>query len=114
MSSLLLDMAQFSDIKIDSKPGLKNIGSLSKPEKSEEFIKQGKISFEEMLTSSMKEVNELQIASDDKIRKLATGDVEDISEVVLASSRAEVALRMFMELRNKFVDAYQQLSRISA
>ena len=106
MGSLLLDMAQFSDIKkIDSKPALKN---------PYEVVKQKNISFEEMLTSSMKEVNVLQLEADDKINKLATGDVEDISEVVLASSRAEVALRMFMELRNKFVDAYQQLSRISA
>jgi flagellar hook-basal body complex protein FliE len=71
-------------------------------------------SFEELLSSSMKEVNKLQLEADEMVNKLATGDVEDISEVVLASSRAEVALKMFMELRNKFVDAYQQLSRISA
>jgi flagellar hook-basal body complex protein FliE len=72
------------------------------------------VPFEELLSSSMKKVNNLQIEADEMVRNLATGDVEDISEVVLASSRAEVALRMFMELRNKFLDAYQQLSRISA
>ncbi|MDR3265914.1 MAG: flagellar hook-basal body complex protein FliE [Synergistaceae bacterium] len=74
----------------------------------------GGVSFEELLSSSVKEVNALQLEADGMLRKLATGDVEDISEVVMASSRAEVALRMFMELRNKFVDAYQQLSRMSA
>ena len=74
----------------------------------------GNVSFEDLLSSSMKQVNELQLEADDMIRKLALGDVEDISEVVMASSRAEVALRMFMELRNKFVDAYQLLSRMSA
>lgn len=74
----------------------------------------GTVSFEELLVSSMKQVNDLQLESDKMVQKLATGDVEDISEVVLASSRAEVALKMFMELRNKFVDAYQQLSRMSA
>jgi flagellar hook-basal body complex protein FliE len=71
-------------------------------------------SFEKLLSSSMKQVNDLQLDSDKMVQKLATGDVEDISEVVLASSRAEIALKMFMELRNKFVDAYQQLSRMSA
>ena len=74
----------------------------------------GNVSFEDLLSSSMKQVNTLQLEADDMIHKLALGDVEDISEVVLASSRAEVALKMFMELRNKFVDAYQQLSRMSA
>lgn len=71
------------------------------------------MSFEELLSASMKEVNALQLEADDKMRRLATGDVEDISEVVMASSRAEVALKLMMELRNKFVDAYQALSRIA-
>ena len=74
----------------------------------------GNVSFEDLLSSSMKQVNSLQLEADDMVRRLALGDVDDISEVVLASSRAEVALKMFMELRNKFVDAYQVLSRMSA
>jgi flagellar hook-basal body complex protein FliE len=73
----------------------------------------GTVSFEELVDSSMKQVNSLQLEADVMVRRLAVGDVDDISEVVLASSRAEVALRMLMELRNKFVEAYQQLSRIS-
>lgn len=71
------------------------------------------LSFEELLSASMKEVNALQLEADDKMRRLATGDVEDISEVVMASSRAEVALKLMMELRNKLVDAYQALSRVA-
>ncbi|MBQ3377763.1 MAG: flagellar hook-basal body complex protein FliE [Synergistaceae bacterium] len=66
-----------------------------------------------MLAASIRQVNSLQLEADDKIRKLATGDVEDISEVALASSRADVALRLLMEVRNKFLDAYQSLSRIT-
>ena len=71
------------------------------------------VAFEDMLSASIRKVNDLQLEADDKIRKLATGDVDDISEIVLASSRAEIALRLVMELRNKFLDAYQTLSRIS-
>ncbi|MBQ8692464.1 MAG: flagellar hook-basal body complex protein FliE [Synergistaceae bacterium] len=66
-----------------------------------------------MLAASIRQVNSLQLEADDKIRRLATGDVEDISEVALASSRADVALRLLMEVRNKFLDAYQSLSRIT-
>ena len=68
--------------------------------------------FESFLSESINNVNDLQIESDKLIERLATGDVDDISEVVLASSRAEVAFRMLMELRNKLVEAYQQISRI--
>ena len=71
------------------------------------------VSFEDMLSNSIKKVNSLQLEAESKIRDLAIGDVEDISEVVLASSRADTALRLVMEVRNKFLDAYQALSRIT-
>ncbi|MDR1049283.1 MAG: flagellar hook-basal body complex protein FliE [Synergistaceae bacterium] len=110
MEPLLLDMAQLAERKTRE---LKNERIAAVPEKAGSE-KPEMSSFEELLSSSMKKVNALQIEADEMVNRLATGDVEDISEVVLASSRAEIALRMFMELRNKFVDAYQQLSRISA
>lgn len=71
------------------------------------------LSFEDMLNDSLKKVNNLQLDAEKKIRDLAIGDVDDISEVVLATSRADTALRLVMELRNKFLDAYQALSRIT-
>ena len=100
-------------------PLVLDLSRLSKSRKQESKNAQtsgvsGNVSFEELMSSSMKQVNELQLEADDMINKLALGDVDDISEVVLATSRAEVALKMFMELRNKFVEAYQQLSRITA
>ena len=72
-----------------------------------------KISFESMLSDSLKKVNQLQLEADKKIRDLSIGDTDDISDVVLASSRADTALRLVMEIRNKFLDAYQALSRIT-
>lgn len=102
MDPIILDLTQISEIK------------RQEPKRVSERSAQGTVTFEDLLSSSMKKVNELQLESDEMVRRLATGDVDDISEVVLASSRAEVALKMFMELRNKFLDAYQQLSRISA
>ena len=110
MEPLLLDMTQLSEA---GKRKLTNEYLAAVPEKKASE-KSETVPFEELLSSSMKKVNTLQLEADEMVRNLATGDVEDISEVVLASSRAEVALRMFMELRNKFLDAYQQLSRISA
>jgi flagellar hook-basal body complex protein FliE len=109
MNSFMVNMLNFSEPK-------KEEGKTVQPEASATLGTNsfGTVSFEELLVSSMKQVNDLQLESDKMVQKLATGDVEDISEVVLASSRAEVALKMFMELRNKFVDAYQQLSRMSA
>lgn len=94
-----------------------DFSTLAMPEpkkaESEKPARVESVPFENYLTNSIKEVNKLQIESDRMIERLAIGDVEDISEVVLASSRAEVAMRMLMEVRNKLTEAYQQISRMS-
>ena len=102
MGSLQIDL-----MKLASKP------SLQRASETEVKTPRGTgLSFEELLRDSMKQVNSLQVESDDLVNKLATGDVDDISRVVLASQRAEFALRMITEVRNKLLDAYQQLGRM--
>lgn len=107
MNPTVLDLARISG------GNQRELGSVSELRNIRPSAHQEVMPFEEMLTSSMRQVNRLQLEADDMVRRLAVGDVDDISEVVLASSRAEIASRMLMELRNQFVDAYQQLSRIS-
>jgi len=74
--------------------------------------RQSEESFGEYLKQGISKVNDLQLKAEGQIRHLVTGDVEDISQVVTAVSEAEVALRLFVEIRDKLVDAYQQLARI--
>ena len=107
MDRLILDLSQVEAGKasVGPSPVARRIFT-SAPEAPE-------VTFEDMLSASMKKVNSLQLEADAKVRSLAIGDAEDISEVVLASSRADIALRLLMELRNKFLDAYQALSRIT-
>jgi flagellar hook-basal body complex protein FliE len=44
---------------------------------------------------------------------MATGDVNDISEVAAAVSEADVALRFAVMIRDKLLDGYAQLIRMS-
>ncbi|MDR3332638.1 MAG: flagellar hook-basal body complex protein FliE [Synergistaceae bacterium] len=69
--------------------------------------------FMEVLKDSVKKVNDLQVESDVMTNKLSLGEVEDISEVSIAVEKAELALRMMVQIRDKLVDAYQQISRMS-
>ena len=68
--------------------------------------------FEQVLQGSMKRVNELHQGADRLVQKLSLGDVEDVSEVSIAVEKAELALRTLVEVRNKLVDAYQQIARM--
>ena len=44
---------------------------------------------------------------------LATGQVEDAHTVMIAASQAQVAVDMLVQLRNKALDSYNELMRIS-
>jgi flagellar hook-basal body complex protein FliE len=75
---------------------------------------QNTIPFAEVLKSSVMKVNQLQIDADNMTNRLALGEVEDISEVSIAVEKAELALRLMIQIRDKMVDAYQQISRMGA
>lgn len=69
--------------------------------------------FTEVLKQSMVTVNDLQVRSDTLTQRLALGEVEDISEVSIAVEKAELALRLMVQIRDKLVDAYSQISRMT-
>ena len=69
-------------------------------------------SFGEFLSDSLKEVNTLKKQSEVANMKLAAGQVEDISEVVIAGEKASITVQLTMQVRNKMVEAYQEIMRM--
>ena len=45
-------------------------------------------------------------------KMLAAGQVNDISQVVLASEKADIAMQLTLQVRNRVVDAYQEVMRM--
>ena len=69
-------------------------------------------SFKRMLLDSIQEVNALQQDADRSIEALATGEDINPAEVLTAVQKADVTFRMMMQIRNKLVEAYQQVANI--
>ena len=69
-------------------------------------------SFGEFLTDALKATNELQLHSDHMNAALAAGRIEDISQVMIASQKAEIALQLTLQLRNRATAAYQEIMRM--
>ena len=69
-------------------------------------------SFSEFLVDSLKKVNELELESDRLNAALAAGRIEDISQVVVAAQKAEIALQLTLQLRNRATSAYQEIMRM--
>lgn len=72
----------------------------------------GDKSFADTLKDAVANVNALQKASDVKMQELATGKTTNIPDVMMAAEKADLALRMMMQVRNKIIDAYQEVMKM--
>ena len=74
--------------------------------------KAGGGTFADALKDAVRGANDLQNAADDTVKKFAVGDVEDVHQVMLALDRADLSFRMTLEVRNKLLEAYQEVMRM--
>ncbi|HEY3295741.1 MAG TPA: flagellar hook-basal body complex protein FliE [bacterium] len=70
-------------------------------------------SFGETLKSFVSGVNEMQNVSAEKTLQFATGQITDVHEVMAASEEAGISLSLLIEIRNKLLEGYKELSHIS-
>jgi flagellar hook-basal body complex protein FliE len=45
-------------------------------------------------------------------QRLATGEIRDVAEVIIASEKATLALQLTVQVRNKVLEAYQEMMRM--
>ena len=69
-------------------------------------------SFSSYLEEKIGEVDRLQQSADQAIQDMAAGREGDINKVVNAVEKANLAFQMMLQIRNKLVDAYQEIMRI--
>lgn len=70
------------------------------------------ISFGEILSDAISQVDELQKNSEIKSEQLAVGEIDELHEVVIATEKAELALNLTMEIRNQLVQTHDELMRM--
>ena len=69
-------------------------------------------SFGTILNKFIDDVNSLQNKADESIEKLATGEIADVHQVMIAVEEANTAMEFMLEIRNKIVEAYQEIMRM--
>lgn len=72
----------------------------------------GTKSFGEFLTDALGEVNQLQGNAAKASFDLAAGTLQDVSQVTIATEKASIAMQLTMQVRNKMIDAYQEVMRM--
>ncbi|NOY13975.1 MAG: flagellar hook-basal body complex protein FliE [Deltaproteobacteria bacterium] len=68
--------------------------------------------FAEALKDSLSEVNQAQIAADRAAEQVAAGKTKNLHEAMIKLEEADISLRMVVQVRNKVVEAYQEVMRM--
>jgi flagellar hook-basal body complex protein FliE len=69
-------------------------------------------SFGGILSDKVGALNDLQNQAADQSQALATGQATDVASVVTTVEQAALAMQLAVQVRNKAVDAYQELMRM--
>jgi len=73
---------------------------------------QGGQSFKDMLVKSLEEVNQLQNDANVAVQRWATGQTQNVTEMLGAVQKADLAFKTLMQIRNKLIDAYDEIRQM--
>ena len=68
--------------------------------------------FKDVLLDSIHEVNKMQLDADRAVEAISTGQDVNPAEVLTAVQKADLAFRTLMQVRNKLVEAYQEIKDV--
>ncbi len=68
--------------------------------------------FVETLRGAMEQVNDLQNTAESKVGTLLEGSGMDVHSAMIAVEKADLSFQLMMQVRNKIVAAYQEISRM--
>jgi flagellar hook-basal body complex protein FliE len=73
---------------------------------------EGADNFAKFLNDAVANVSNAEHTAEDIGTAFALGEPVEVHDVMLAMSKADLTMRMFIELRNKVIEAYQEIMRM--
>ena len=68
--------------------------------------------FQSVFQDAVRRVDDFQKDAGKSMEKLMSGESEEVHQTVLAAQRAELSLDFFLQVKNKTVQAYQEIMRM--
>ncbi|MGD0775748.1 MAG: flagellar hook-basal body complex protein FliE [Candidatus Solibacter sp.] len=68
--------------------------------------------FQNVLSGAINSLESLQDNAADSVKKFLTGQNEELHTTILATQKAELAFELGLQVRNKVVDAYQEVMKM--
>lgn len=71
-----------------------------------------KENFGEVLKTAIDDIDKLQKSADQAIIKLEKDNSGSLHEAIIALEKADISFRAMMQVRNKIIEAYQEIMRM--
>lgn len=68
--------------------------------------------FADSLKGAIENLNEIQMESDSKTEALATGNIDDLHDVMITAQKASITLETTVQVQKKVIDAYNEIMRM--
>lgn len=72
----------------------------------------GGVDFKKLLQEAVNEVDQAQKVSDQEVKKLLEGEIQDVHSAMIALQKADLSFQLMMQVRNKLIEAYQEVMRM--
>ncbi len=72
----------------------------------------GELNFQQLLVDSLSQVNQLEQQAQNNIEARLLGENITSSEVYTSLRKADLAIKMLMQVRNKLVSSYQEIQQM--
>ncbi|OQX20566.1 MAG: flagellar hook-basal body complex protein FliE [Desulfobulbaceae bacterium A2] len=69
-------------------------------------------SFRDLLRESITSTVAAEVNADKQVQEMHAGGTRDIHEVMIAMEEADISLRLLVQVRNKALEAYQEIMRL--
>lgn len=68
--------------------------------------------FADVVQDFMNSINDYQVRADAEVEKVVTGESRNLHDVMIAMNKADLTFRVFMEVRDQAINAYQEIMRM--
>ncbi len=99
-------------IPINTINSLDEIGKVGQSVLGNQNTGEGGLSFQSIFKDAIGQVKETNEALEYEAYRLATGQTDNLHDITIASTKASLSVELFVQLRNKALDAYNEIMRM--
>lgn len=92
---------------------IKGINQISELSKNEGAVEKENNLFKSIFDNVLNDYISAEKQVDEDIYKLSTGESDDVHNLMINTQKAELSLDLMIQLRNKSLDAYNELMRMN-